>query len=107
MNTTIIFDAIYHERLHQEKLESEGKFDSTCADFGMTQAEKLCVLAEEFGEVAKEVTEMIIVNGREDKGLQPTVPYDARLEKLRKELVEVAAVCVGWCEAIDMELELR
>lgn len=42
------------------------------------------ILGEEYGEVCKEVLELGIYNG-----------------KLRKELIEVAAVAVAWIEAID------
>ena len=42
------------------------------------------ILAEEFGEAAKEVLETGAMNG-----------------KLRYELIQCAAVCVAWIEALD------
>ena len=52
----------------------------------MSSAEKLTVLAEEFGEVAHEVNEGI-GEGRE-----------VNIDKLRKELVQTAAVASAWVE---------
>jgi NTP pyrophosphatase (non-canonical NTP hydrolase) len=76
-----IFDAIFEERRRQEFLKSQGKFPWTCADAAPASM-KLAVLAEEFGEVAKEVC-------------------DQRWDLLRDELVQVAAVCVAWLESMD------
>jgi len=80
---------VERERQRQEALRVAGKFAFTCADAGMTNAERFMVLAEEFGEVAHELNEGI-GDGR-----------SVSLERLRTELVQVAAVCVAWCEAID------
>lgn len=85
--------AIYIERARQERLRAEGKFPATCATpDGLSPEGKLAVLAEEFGEVARHVTEQLIDPTRLEK------------RKLRKELVEVAAVCVAWAEALDSEM---
>jgi hypothetical protein len=55
----------------------------------MTDPERLVVLAEEFGEVAKEVCEEL-------GGEAPT-------GNLRAEIVQVLAVGLAWLEAIDAE----
>lgn len=81
-----VFSDIAKERARQEKLKAAGKFKWTCAD-NVQMALKLTVLAEEFGEVAKEVCE-----GYQDK---------ASINRLRTELVQVAAVCVAWVESLD------
>lgn len=81
--------AIRKERARQEQLKAQGKFANTCADAGISNAERFMVLAEEFGEVGHELNEAI----GEGRILNMT--------KLRTELVQVAAVCVAWCEAID------
>lgn len=78
---------IYRERQRQDTLKQQGKFRYTCADSPLSHAERLAVLAEEFGEVAHEVNEGI------------NRPIDNKL--LRTELIQVAAVCVAWIEAID------
>lgn len=91
-----VLAAIHLERARQERLRAEGKFPATCATpNGLSPEGKLAVLAEEFGEVARHVTEQLIDPARLDKG------------KLRKELVEVAAVCVAWAEALDAEMSER
>ncbi len=77
----IIYDHITIERCRQETLKDEGKFPWPLADAAPSPAEKLAVLAEEFGEVAKAVCE----GGREN---------------LREELVPVAACCVAWLESM-------
>lgn len=87
----IVFQ-IRRERDRQEELKKTGRFDFTCSDPGITNAGRLAVLAEEVGEVAHEVNEGI--------GLQSSARY-VDLVKLRKELIEVAAVTVAWIEAID------
>ena len=87
-NDTIdILISVQHERLRQEQLKAAGKFTKTCAD-NMPNAERLVVLAEEFGEVAREVCESL-----EGK---PT-------PNLRTELIQVAAVCVAWVEGLDRD----
>jgi NTP pyrophosphatase (non-canonical NTP hydrolase) len=68
------------ERQRQEQLKKEGKFLYTCADAEMTDGERLAVLVEEVGEVARAMND--------GKGL-------------REELIQVAAVAVAWVEAID------
>ena len=83
-----IVEEIYRERGRQNELKRAGKFAYTCADKEMLQPERLAVLAEEFGEVAHEVNEGI--GGRK-----------VDIAKLRKELIQVGAVCVAWVEALD------
>lgn len=88
----VIFNHINNERNRQEQLKKTGRFDFSCSDPGITNAGRLAVLVEEVGEAAHEVNEGI--------GL----PMNCRfidLERLRKELIEVAAVTVAWIEAID------
>lgn len=87
-----VLGEVYAERGRQEFLRSKGKFPWTCRDVGPSDAEKNAVLGEEVGEVAREVTESLI------QGIR-------RTHNLRKELVQVAAVCVAWIEAIDVETE--
>lgn len=68
------YDAIVLERHRQ---------DRKWGVQNLTDAEFMCVLAEEVGEVANAIND----------GLPP--------EHVRKELVQVAAVCVKWLEAMD------
>lgn len=107
-----VYQDIAEERTRQQRLLSEGKFSFTCADTGIADPSKLAVLAEEFGEVAREVCEMSIALARQYPGEDPALVVEckartvARLRvKLYKELVQVAAVCVAWCEAISLPSE--
>lgn len=84
-----ILNEVFDERVRQERLRHEGKFAYTCASPEMTHAERFAVLGEEVGEAGHEVNE----------GVGPGRSID--LKKLRKELIEVAAVAVAWVEAID------
>ena len=68
------------ERSRQEQLKAKGKFTYTCADAEMPDGQRLAVLVEEVGEVARAMND--------GKGL-------------REELIQVAAVAVAWVEAID------
>jgi NTP pyrophosphatase (non-canonical NTP hydrolase) len=85
--------AVRDERKRQEQLKAEGRFEFTCADDGLTNAEKLACLTEELGEVAQEV---LTQEGR--RLARDTVGTP---EALRKELVQVAAVAVAWIEALS------
>jgi hypothetical protein len=82
---------VLNERIRQEELCQSGKFAFTCVDEGISHFERLSVLAEEFGEAAHEVNESI--GGRK-----------LDLEKLRSELVQVAAVTVAWLEYLETHL---
>jgi NTP pyrophosphatase (non-canonical NTP hydrolase) len=82
--------AIRAERLRQETLREGGKFPWTCADPTVVPHAKLAVLAEEFGEVSRHVTEYLIDQSRLNQ------------DELYQELVEVAACCAAWCEAISI-----
>lgn len=71
-------------------LQKAGKFPKTigmCNDF-----EALAVLVEEVGEVAHEVNETI--------GRTPDAGYAQRLET---ELIQVAAMAIGWAARIRSE----
>lgn len=95
IRTERVLDDITRERLRQEELVQRGKFKWTCADHRGSglEPEKLAVLAEEFGEVARLITETIIDPDRRDIG------------KLRAELIQVAAVAVAWVESLDREVK--
>lgn len=87
---------VYRERVRQDTLQSQGKFPFTCAQDGLSMPEKLAVLAEEFGEVSREVTEAINVRHLTQEEL--TKPQTKRL---RDELIQVAAVAVAWAESLN------
>lgn len=92
-----IAEDIQRERARQDELKAAGKFRWTCADTAMLDSERLAVLMEEVGEVAREVTEAI------GKTLgEQTVEASAR-KRIREELVQVAAVCVAWIEGLANE----
>lgn len=100
------------ERRRQEKLKAEGKFDYSCSDPELSDPQKLAILAEEFGEAAKEVTEMVISDTKNWPAECPemVLTHQERVRKrrkalLRKELIEVAAVAVAWVECLTRELE--
>jgi hypothetical protein len=108
---------IRDELLRQQKLKMEGKFSWTCADEAPA-SEKLAVLAEEFGEVSKEVMEDIIASIQEKKAIKSDErSYDmlfaiemaqqGREDRLYKELIQVAAVAVAWCEALYHSLDSK
>lgn len=85
----LVLDDITSERFRQEALRDLGRFRWTLADVGLyTPAEALAVLSEEFGEIARVVCEGL-GNRPVDTG------------HLREELVQLAACCVAWVEALD------
>jgi len=89
-----VLSAITDERVRQEQLRMYDKFAWTCLDKNISNSEKLAVLAEEFGKVSREVVEQLIARSKySDKEVSNV--FD---EKIQKELVQVAAVCVAWLE---------
>lgn len=85
---------IQSERRRQDKLKAAGRFEFTCADAGLTNAEKLACLTEELGELAQEV---LTQEGR--RLARDTTGTPAGL---RRELVQVAAVALAWLEAPEL-----
>jgi NTP pyrophosphatase (non-canonical NTP hydrolase) len=79
---------VSRERVSQDHAKATGRFLYTCADSELSDVQRLAVLAEEFGEVSREVAEEVAGHYKD-------------LEKLRKELIQTAAVCVAWVESID------
>lgn len=71
---------VLEERRRQIELRKQGKFVATCAD-DISDLERLPILAEEFGEVARAMCER-------DR------------TALRTELVQLAAAAVAWIEGI-------
>jgi NTP pyrophosphatase (non-canonical NTP hydrolase) len=90
------------ERRRQDSLVLRGKFPWNCAFDGPSYADKLAVLMEETGEVAREVTEHLISTGKyaADKALLVMPPHREEFYRARlaEELVQVAAVCTAWIE---------
>lgn len=84
---------VRREVYRQDDLARSGKFGGTHVMPGGTDLQRLAVLAEEFGEVSIEVC----------KGIRPK--GHTRREGLRKELVQVSAVCLAWIAAIDEDRE--
>lgn len=85
-----ILSDVMDERLRQDKLKAEGRFTHTCAD-AISNPSRLAVLVEEVGEVARSVVE--------NEGLA----NDRHHKELRKELIQVMAVCLAWVEGWDPE----
>lgn len=83
-----VLHAVRDERIRQEVLKAEGRFNHTPADFSMTAAERLATIAEEVGEVARHVLQ-------EEHLTHDGVSNDGDLDK---ELVQVAALAVAWLE---------
>jgi|SRR6185436_17802804 len=104
-----VLSEVNEERNRQEELVRSGKFLFTCASDNLSPARKLAILAEEVGEAAKEVTDLDI---ELDKVASFRMAPAARVEcqqaarkkylgRLRKELIQVAAVAVAWAESIE------
>lgn len=80
---------VNEERHRQNELHRTGVFSRTVhrSDIEFSNAEKLVVLVEEVGEVARHLADF-----------QNGAPLGTK--ELRKELIEVAAVAVAWAEAL-------
>ncbi len=82
---------VRHERDRQDQLKASGRFRYTCADVGLGDGDRMAVLCEEVGEVARALLE------------RHGAVNDQHGVDLRKELVQVAAVACAWIELLDSE----
>jgi hypothetical protein len=91
-----VLGLVERERARQELLKREGRFPATCAD-DVSDLRRLAILTEEFLEVLQARMLMVaqLVNDEADGKPRPE-----HLAHLRAELVQVAAVCVAWREAL-------
>ena len=80
--TDVILASIEFERARQTTLLEEGRIPEDVADVTVGDETKLSVLMEEVGEVARELNE------------------GPNFDRLKKELIQVAAVAVAWAESI-------
>jgi hypothetical protein len=86
-------DDVHAERDRQDELVANG-LPTDCTDSSVPDSEKLAVLAEEFGEVARAVNDW----GQTPQSKGGAAADDAHL---REELIQTAAVAVAWAEALD------
>lgn len=84
--TYIAINSIVAERERQDALKSQDRFKYTCADWELSDSERLAILVEEIGEVAREVL------GNQD------LTTDGTPGRLQTELVQAAAIIVSWLE---------
>lgn len=102
-----VLGMVYNERMRQKEMKAAGRFEFTCADDGLTNAEKLTVLTEEVGEVADE--HLALLTGGLGRVAREVLTQDGRRlardtlgtrEALLNEVTQVAAVAVAWMEAL-------
>ncbi len=69
----------------------------------LTVTERLALLAEAFGKVAHEVADIVLANCKRNATGDATwgQAIAASKVRLRKELVETAAVCMEWVRYLD------
>ncbi len=83
----ILYD-ISAERERQETLKVEGRFEHTLADADFADGLKLACIIEEVAEVGKC---LLAKAGTHNDG-------DSSDKALYKELTQISALCVAWCE---------
>lgn len=84
--------------ISDERERQEAKFTGwSVASDALNDNERLAILTEEVGEVARELCERL---GKCRSPMQ----IEASEAMLRRELVQTAAVCVAWIEALDRPL---
>lgn len=84
-----VFDDVWTERLRQDKIRDEGRFTFTLADpDGLSATQKLAAIVEEIGEVATESVHEVVTDA------------EGTPQALYKELIQVQALSLAWCEAI-------
>jgi hypothetical protein len=102
-----VLRAVHAERRRQDALVAQGKFSWNCGDPKVPWAEKLAVLMEEVGEAGREVVEWMITRDKyaADPQLKAMPPHREAYfrNRLRIELIQVAAVCVAFAESLTDE----
>jgi len=89
MTIASVQEEVTREVARQFELKAEGRFKHSIGDAEMTPAQKLAVLTEEVGEVARAALEREgLVNDKHDSDL-------------RTELIQVAACAVAWVACMD------
>ena len=83
------------EDVEDEAQRARDKFGSQT---DLSDLEWLAILGEEFGEAAMEVTKNYV---------RPLIPGRGFEERLRAEVIQVAAVAARWVRAIDARLDSR
>jgi hypothetical protein len=81
---------ILRERERQERLRQEGRFKHTLNEVLIQEPEKLAVIMEEVGEIGKNVLRRAYLVSDGD----PSTPA------LLDELLQTAALCLAWGEAL-------
>jgi len=107
-----VLSDVRKERFRQDELLEKGKFPWSCDNLEIPDIKKLGVLAEEFGEAAKEACQIQEQYDRsypDDSAEVIAVSIQRavlrRRKLLRTELIQVAAVAVAWCEALDKQIK--
>ncbi len=86
---------VHIERERQLSLLKKGKLHFCCSSSVVDPARKFRVLTEEIGEVAQEIDHF------------EKLPTDFYRSRLFVELIQVAAVAVGWLESLETAMEVK
>lgn len=89
-----VLDLVAVERARQARLLAEQAIPFDCANPAVPVAEKLPVLVEEVGEVAEALQLLHLSSGAGRQLIQ---------ERIREELIQVAAVAVAIAESLGQE----
>jgi hypothetical protein len=94
---------IIEERARQDNFVATGKFKYNCASPDTSLGDKMLVLAEEFGEVARAAYEIKSYPGSGQSESSDHLFAVMREKKghLRTELIQLAACCVAWAESLE------
>jgi hypothetical protein len=108
---TRVMGDVLDERLRQERLRESGKFSHTCATPGISDNTSFRVLFEEIDEALDERDELRRALGavarvmNDELGNDQNAPTKNAMNKLRIELIQVAAVSVAWLERLTLALD--
>jgi hypothetical protein len=108
-----IIDSVMIERGRQEKLFADKKLPAICSSDNATDAMCATVLGEEVMEVVEEQNLLLgayhrLLRTLNDKmGNAPSLHSVADMTLVRAELVQVAAVAIGWIERLDRKIAKR
>ncbi len=108
----VTLDLVSAEMLRQRSLAQNGRFQDAWR-LGYDDVCRLAILAEEFGEAAKDTCELMHVLDKPYRDEDPILVADCKRRasirlkmRLHAELIQVAAVAASWASVLTTEIEL-
>jgi hypothetical protein len=108
----VTLDLVNTEMVRQRTYAENGRFEDAWR-LGQDDLRRLTILAEEFGEAAKETCELMHILDKPFPGEDPILVADCKRRasirlklRLHAELIQVAAVAASWATVLLTEVDV-